>query len=146
MSRARGSAIGTIPNARHPFATEMRHSPETNLSDAGVPGIASFWRRGAQTLAEPFQTVGDRQVGDAFHALVAELTGEPHAKRPAVAYGKFLVIHPIREKSLWMHYIGHIDAFPPIGVDREVDNISGLWVDPQAIQNVGKRYANPLGY
>jgi len=49
--------------------------PETSQSDAGVPGIASFWSRGAQTLAKTFQTVGDREVGDEFHALVAELAG-----------------------------------------------------------------------
>jgi len=60
------------------FATEVRLSA-TSLSDAGVPGIASFGRRGAQTLAETLQTVGDRQVGNEFHALVAELPGEPQA-------------------------------------------------------------------
>ena len=51
--------------------------PGTSLSDARVPCIASLWSRGAQPLAETFQTVGDRQVGDVFHALVAELAGEP---------------------------------------------------------------------
>jgi len=42
--------------------------------------------------------------------------------------------------------IGHVDAFPPVGINREVDNISGLWVDPHDIQDVGERYADPLGY
>jgi|HubBroStandDraft_1064217.scaffolds.fasta_scaffold89690_3 hypothetical protein len=56
-----------------------------NLSDARVPGIASFWSRRAQTLAETFQTVGDRQVSKEFDVLVAELAGEPQAKRAAVA-------------------------------------------------------------
>src|ERR1017187_3283958 len=62
------------------------------LSDAGVPGIASFWRRGAQALAETFQIVGDRQVGDVFHALVAELAGDPQPKRPTIAHGEFIAI------------------------------------------------------
>ena len=56
------------------------------LSDAGVPGIASFWRRGAQTFAETFQIVSDRQVGDELHVLLADLSRNPQAKRPAVAY------------------------------------------------------------
>jgi hypothetical protein len=77
------------------FATEMCHSREARLSDAGVPGIASFRRRGAQTRAEPFHVVGDSQVSDEFYVFVAELTGEPHAKRPAVAHGKFIAIQPI---------------------------------------------------
>jgi hypothetical protein len=59
-------------SAEKTFATEMRYSPEASLSDAGIPGIASFWTGGAQTLAESFQIVGDRQVSDEFHVLVAE--------------------------------------------------------------------------
>lgn len=46
-----------------------------NLSDPRVPGIARFWSGGAQSLAEAFQIVGDRQVGEEFHALVADLAG-----------------------------------------------------------------------
>src|SRR5258708_24640614 len=110
----------TVPNIEsrcnqlklgHP--PEMRHSRETSLSDAGVPGVAAFGRRGAQTLAKLFQTVSDSQVGDEFHALVAELAGEPHAKRPAVAHGKFTAIHAIGEKSLRMQCIAPTQAFPP---------------------------------
>src|SRR3977135_2896289 len=104
----------------------MLASPETKPSDAGVPGIASFWRRGAQTLAETFQTVRNRQVGDVFHALVAELAGESQPKRPAVADWEFIAIHPIGDKSLRMQRISHVDAFPPVGIDREDDNVSGL--------------------
>src|ERR1700680_4685224 len=124
--------------------TEILHSPETSLSDACIPGIARFWSRGAQTLAEPFQTVGDGQLGDEFHALVAELAGQSQAERAAVAYGKFTAIHPIGEKSLRMQCIGHIDAFPPVGIDREIDNVSGLWADPHDVQDVGERHADPL--
>src|SRR5882762_12029688 len=94
-----------------------RLSSETSLSDARVRGIACFGRGRAQTLSEPFQTVCDRQVFDVFHALVPELAGEPQAKWPAVAYGKLIAIHPIREKSLRMQCIGHIDAFPPVRID-----------------------------
>lgn len=58
-----------------------------NPSDARIPGIASFWSRRAETLAETFQTVGDRQAGKEFHALVADLAREPQAKRPTVPHG-----------------------------------------------------------
>src|ERR1700684_2875342 len=98
----------------------MSHSFETSPSDPSVPGIASFGRRGAQTRSEPFHTVGDRQVSDEFHVLVAELAGEPHTKRAAVAHGKFIAIQPIGEKSLRM--------------------------DSHNIQYVGERHADPLGY
>ena len=56
------------------------------MSDARVPGIACFGRGGAQTLAEPFQTVGHRHVGDKFHALVAELAGGKLGDRRDVPY------------------------------------------------------------
>src|SRR6266851_8774386 len=88
------------------FPAETDHTSEARLSDPRVPGIASFGRRGTQTLPEPFQAVGDRQVGDEFHALVAELAGQPQAQRPDVAHGKLVAIHPIGEKSLWMACIG----------------------------------------
>jgi hypothetical protein len=34
-----------------------------------------------------------------------------------------------------MQRIGHIDAFPPVGLDREVDNVSGLRVDFHGLQD-----------
>src|ERR1700676_2831275 len=100
---ARGPAGLSAHTVSVPCAVaSMRHLPVTNLSNSGVPGIASLWRRGAQTFTESFQTVGDRQVGDVFHALVAELAWETQAKRSAVAHGKFTAIHSIGEKSLRM--------------------------------------------
>src|ERR1700747_3431754 len=122
----------------------MRHATETSMSDAGVPGIAYFWSCGAQTLAEPFQTVGDCHVGDKFHALVPALTGQTQATRPAVAHRKFVAIQSISYKSLRMQCIGHIDAFPPVGINREVDNVSGLRLDPYELQDVRERHARPL--
>jgi hypothetical protein len=44
-----------------------------------------------------------------------------------------------------MQSVGHIHAFPPIGIDREVDDVSGLLADFYQIQNVGERHADPLG-
>jgi hypothetical protein len=76
------------------LTTEVRYSAETSLSDARVPGIASFWRGGAQSLAELFQTVGDRQVGDEFHTLVTELAGQSQTKRPAGSSSPF-ILHPV---------------------------------------------------
>jgi hypothetical protein len=51
------------------------------VSDAGVPGIACFWRCGAHSLTETLQIVGDRQVGKEFHVLVAELARKPQRNR-----------------------------------------------------------------
>src|ERR1700730_1649230 len=45
-----------------------------------------------------------------------------------------------------MQCVGHVDAVPPVGIDREVDNVSGLRADPYNIQDVGERHADPLGY
>src|SRR5437660_186737 len=108
----------------------MRHSRNRSPSDAGVPGIAVLWRRGAETLAEPFQAIGDRQAGDVFHALIAELAGNTQSNRPAVAHGKLTAIHSVGYESLRMQCIRHIDAVPPVALYREVDNISGLREDP----------------
>src|SRR5208282_2251111 len=123
----------------------MRHSPETNLSDAGVPGIAEFWSCGAQTLAETLQVVGDRQVGNEFHVLVADLAGEAHTQRAAVAHGKLVAIHPIGQKSLRVQCVGHINAVPGVWFYREIDDIFGLREDSHKIQKVGQRHAHPFG-
>ncbi len=45
-----------------------------------------------------------------------------------------------------MQGIGHIHAVPRIGLHREVDNISGLRVNPHEMQDMGQRHADPLGY
>src|ERR1700689_129924 len=49
--------------APHPSG---RLTCNNQMSDAGVPSIASFWSSGAQTLSETFQIVGHRHVGDVF--------------------------------------------------------------------------------
>src|SRR5436305_12762034 len=67
--------------------TRTSYIAETVPSDTGVPGVASFRRGRAQALAETLHTVGDRQVRDVFHALVAELAGKPIEQWDVVAYG-----------------------------------------------------------
>src|SRR5579862_3338611 len=86
-------------------------------SDPRIPRIASLRRRGTQPLAELFQTVGDRQMSNEFHALITKLTGYPHAKRPAVSHRKIIAIHPVGKKSLRVHGIGHVHAVPPATLD-----------------------------
>src|ERR1700730_13866530 len=130
--------------ARSP--SRARISSETRLSDVRVPGIVSFGRGGPQTLAEPFQTVGNRQVGDEFHALVAELAVEPESKGSALADGKLIAIHPVDEESLRVQCIGHIDAFPLVRIDREIENVSGLRKDSHEFQHVRERHPDLLGY
>src|SRR5580704_8735070 len=93
------------------------------LSDAGVP---AFWRRRAQAFAEPFEAIGYGQAGDVFDVLVAELPGNSQAKRSAERNGKLTAVHTEGQESLRMQGVSHIDAIPPVWLDRTVDNISGL--------------------
>src|SRR5271157_5841262 len=118
---------------------------QTNLSDTGVPGVASFRIRAAQTLTESFHAIGHRQVSYKLHVLVADLAREPQAKRPAVAHGQFIAIHPIGQKSLRVQCVGHIDAFPRVGFDREIDDVSGLREDFHGLQDLGEWHADPFG-
>src|SRR5260370_17243799 len=70
--------------------------PLAPLSDAGVPGVTSFRRRGTQAFAEPSQTIGYRQARDIFHALVADLSGNAQPNRPALPDGNLTPLHPVR--------------------------------------------------
>ena len=122
-----------------------RTSTVQGASDAGVPGVAGFSSRRAEAFAKPFQTVCDRQAIDELDVLVADLSRKPHAKWPTVSYGKFIVVHAVTEKCLWMQSIGHIDAVPGVGFHRDVDNVSGLRLDSHEVQDVRERHADPLG-
>src|SRR5207245_3447807 len=80
------------------FSSRRRHtrcyrdwSSDVCSSDL-VPGVTVFGRRRAQSLAETFQTIGDRQPIDIFHVLVPELAGHTQAERTAVAHGKLTAI------------------------------------------------------
>ncbi len=115
------------------------------MSDAGVPGVAILASHSAAAITEPFQTVCDRQASDEFYVLVADLPREPHAKRSTVGYWKITAIHAVTEKCLRMQSIGHVDAVPCIGFHRDIHDVSGLGVDPDKMQDVGERHANPLG-
>ena len=44
-----------------------------------------------------------------------------------------------------MQSIGHIDAVPGIGFHRKVDDISGLRVDSDKMQDMVERHTDPLG-
>src|SRR5947208_1187747 len=110
--------------------------PTRHVSDAGVPGITSFRRRGTKSLAEPFQIIGDRQARDKLHAFVAELSGNPHTKRATVPHRKLTTVHSVHQQSLRMQCIGHVDTFPPVALDRKVDHVTGLWESPCDVQDV----------
>src|ERR1019366_5583346 len=126
------------------LAPEMRRSPA--LSDAGVPRVSTFWRRRSQALAEPFQAIGYGEAGDVFDALVPELPGNTQSKRSAEWDWQLTAIHTVGDESLRVHRIGHVDAFPPVGLNRTVDNVSGLGESPHNVQDVRERHADPFGY
>src|SRR5467141_372995 len=122
-----------------------RTSTVQSVSDAGVPGVAILGIDAAEAFAKLFQIVCDRQVRDEFFILVADLPREPHAKRSTVGHRKVAAIHAVTEKCLRMQSIGHIDAVPRFAFHRDIHDVSGLWLDPDKVQDVGERHANPLG-
>src|ERR1039458_6804105 len=126
------------------LALEMRRSPA--WLDAGVPRVSTFWRRCAPALAEPFQAIAYGEAGDVFDALVAELPGNTQSKRSAEWDGQLTAVHTVGDESLRVHRIGHVDAFPPVGLNRTVDNVSGLRESPYNVQDVRERHAAPFGY
>src|SRR5713226_745636 len=122
------------------------------LSDAGVPGVAAvtgtvpvFGRRRAQALAQRFRAIGHGDAGDIFDALVPELPGNAKSKGSAEADGKLTAVHAVGNESLRVQRVGHVDAFPPVGLNRTVDNISGVGENPRKIQDVRQRHADPFG-
>jgi hypothetical protein len=58
-----------------------------STSDADIPGVAVFWCYGIQPLADVFHRVGDRDMREVFHTLVAELPGDAQANWSAVTGG-----------------------------------------------------------
>ena len=68
----------------------------------GVPGIASFGRRRSEALAKAFHRVGNRKVGDEFHALVPQLAGHPQPQRAAELHRQIAVIHSHGQEGLGM--------------------------------------------
>ena len=44
-----------------------------------------------------------------------------------------------------MPRIGHVDALPPIRLDRKVDDVARLRQDAGGVQHVGERRPGPLG-
>src|ERR1700737_4511030 len=127
------------------FLKSSRTSTVQGVSDAGVPSVAALASRRPEAFTKPFQTVCDCEASDEFYVLVADLPREPHAKRSTVGYWKLTAIQAVTEKCLRMQSIGHIDAVPRIGFHRDIHDVSGLWVDPDKMQDVGERHANPLG-
>src|SRR5690349_10354546 len=117
-------------------SSELRGS---SLSDACIPGVAILGGDAAQALAEFFQIVCHRQLGDEFYVLVADLPGESHAKRPTVRYRKLAAVHPVAEKCLRMQSVGHVDAVPGIGFHRRVDNVFGLRMNSRNVQHMRER-------
>ncbi len=102
----------------------------SRVSDSGVPGVAAFWRSRAQAFAEVLQTIRYGEASDVFDALVAELPGNTQSKRSAKSDGKLTAIHAVGDESLRVQCIGHVDAFPPVGLNGTVDNVSGLGQRP----------------
>src|ERR1019366_4011157 len=63
---------------------------------------------------------------EVLNSLVAALAGNTQSKRSAEWDGQLTAVHTVGDESLRVHRIGHVDAFPPVGMNRTVDNVSGL--------------------
>ena len=109
---------------------------EAKISDTGVPGVAAFRSRRAQAFSESFQAIGYGEASDIFDALIAELAGNTQSQRAAESNGKLTAIHAVGDESLRVQRIGHVDAFPPIGLYGTVDNVAGLGESPHRVQDV----------
>jgi len=59
---------------------------------------------------------------------------------------QLLAVVSEREQSLRMQGVGHVNALPPVGLDGEVHNVSGLRQHPHSVEHIRQRGADPLGY
>src|SRR5215469_2176967 len=115
-----------------------RHSSTPALSNARVPCVSIFCPQhpGAQAFAELFEAVSDREAGDVFDVLVAELAGNAHAQRSTEWHRQLAAVHTVADESLWVQRLSHVDAIPYLGLDRAVHNVSGLGQRPHQFQDV----------
>src|SRR5215472_7736699 len=125
--------------------TQYAVSLEATLLCAGVPGVAAFGLGGAQAFAELFNVVGQGELGDVFQALVTELAGNAHAQWAAKSDRKFAAVYFVCEKSLRMERVGHVNAFPPVRLERAVDHVAHLRQGANPFEDVRKRNAGPFG-
>jgi len=84
-------------------------------------------------------------VGDVLDTLVAELAGHAEAERAAELDGEIAVVHSHGEEGLRMQGVGHVDAFPPVRLDGEVDDITRLRQDAHSVEHVDQGRSDPLG-
>src|SRR6266540_1365978 len=92
-------------------------------SYTGVPRVTELRGRRADALADPVETLDDRDTGEEFDALVAKLAGDPQPERRAVIDRQLFSIHAIRQQRLRMQGIAHIKTVPPL-VERKEDDVA----------------------
>src|SRR5579871_73290 len=119
-------------------------APAPRDSDAGVPGVSALGSCRTQTFTKRFKRVRQGYAGDVFDALVSELAREAKAHWSAKGDGKIGTVHASSDQRLRMQRIGHVDALPPIGLNRAVNDVTNLRQCSDAIKNVGKRHSTPF--
>src|SRR5439155_20119875 len=92
------------------------------------------------------QALASREPSKVLAALVTELAWKIQSKTSDQCDGKVTAMHTVSDESLRVQCIGHIDAFPPVGLNRTVDNVSRLGEDYHDIQDVRQGHADPFGY
>src|SRR5271169_975809 len=115
------------------------------LSDARVPGVASIRVSAPQTLAERFEVVCQSQAIDIFHVLVTELPRDSQAQGAPERYGKFVSVHAVGKERLRVQGVRHVDALPPVRLDRAVYNVTRLRQRANTVQDVRERHPSPFG-
>jgi hypothetical protein len=116
-------------------------------SDAGVPRVPRFCTSDprAQTLAKLSEVIGEREAGDVLDVFVAELARNAQANRSAERHRKLTSVHTEGNESLRVQCVGHVDAVPPVGLDRTVDNVSNVGESAREVKDVREGHAAPFG-
>src|ERR1700756_554617 len=117
-----------VKSPRQNQLSRFRVTRWTALSDARVPCVSIFCPQhaGAQAFAELFEVISDREAGDVFDVLVAELAGNAHPQRSAEWHRQLAAVHTVADESLRVQRLTHVYAIPYLGLDRAVHNVSGL--------------------
>src|SRR5580693_7108044 len=115
------------------------------LSDARIPRVANISVSTAQTLAERFEVVRQSQAIDVFHTFITKLARDSQADGASEGHGKFGAVHAVGEKGLRVQRVCHVDALPPVRLDRAVYNVTHLGQGSDTVEDVRELHASPFG-
>src|ERR1700683_1161127 len=131
---------GVAPHRRHNVCLRI-----VSVLDARIPRVATIRARTTPTLAERLEAVRQSHAIDVFHVLITELSRDSESQGTPERDGKFVSVHAVGEERLRVQRVRHVDALPPVSLDRAVYNVPHLGQRTYAIQNVRERHPGPFG-